>query len=155
MAAALPFLSAGGTAFNIFGTLGQGRDAQRIAKQRAEIDRKNAEFARRRADIKAELTREQGTKLLGAQKAAYAAGNVRVDTGAPLVVAAQTERDIAKDIEYIYETGEMEAAGYTAQAGIEEEIGRSQRRKSLWDAFSAGFGGAANFGYLGSRAGWW
>jgi len=135
-------------------SLAEGQNLERFSQARAGIDRANADAAMRRAEEEAKLKLEQGRKLLASQKSAFAAGNVRVDVGSPLVVAAQTRADILKDVGFILEGGEVQRQGYLNSANLEEAQGKFYKRKSLWDAITAGLAGVSQIGTLGQQAGW-
>ena len=149
MQAAIPLMAAG-AGMSFFSSLQEGKAMQDIYNARSQIDLQNAQFARRRAEVKAGLVAEQGEELLASQKADYAAAGVKVNTGAPVVVAAKTRADIMKDIGYIYEFGEQEARGYESSAEIERKMGKHVKEQSRWDAFSSLFSGAGNLALLGA-----
>lgn len=158
-ATAMPTIMAGtmaaGTGFGVMSSLEEGKDLERIGEARAAIDRQNADAAMRRAREEAKLRSEQGIKLLSAQKAQFAASGIRVDTGSPLVVAAQTRADLMKDIGFILEGGETQRQGFLNQANLELAQGKRLRKKSVWDAISAGLSGASQIGTLGYEQGLW
>ncbi len=146
--------SAVGTGMKVSGTLQEGKQAQKIADARAAIDIQNAEAVRRRAVVQAEITAEQGREFTEKQKSLYAAGNIRLGVGAPLVIEAQTKARIAKDVGYILETGRGESQFYRTRADYEKAYGKTQRKRSVWTAISAGIGGFGSIVEMGSDAGW-
>nr|MDD5010485.1 hypothetical protein [Phycisphaerae bacterium] len=85
--ATMSTLAMGGMAFStgsqIFGNIQQGKDAEKLANARAQIDIRNAELARQSSVEEAKILREQGEELKGRQKALIAASGVRLDTGSP------------------------------------------------------------------------
>jgi hypothetical protein len=145
----------GGTVMDVAGSLQQGRDEERIGEQRAAIDIQNAEAARRASVESAKIQQERGRRFIEKQKAAAAAGGIRVNVGAPLVIEAQTKADITKDIGFTLERGREKESFYRSRAEIERATGRARRRRSRWDAISSGFGGIADMGLKGRDAGWW
>jgi len=144
-----------GTTMGITGTLQAGKEAEQIAEQRAAIDIKSAEAARRASVEEAKIRKEQGRRLIERQKGMAAAAGIRLNVGAPLVIEAQTEADIAKDIGFILERGREEAGYYRSRAGLEIATGKAARRKSKWDAISQGLTGFGSFAMMGTEAGWW
>ena len=81
----LAIVAAGaGTAIKVKGTLEQGKQAQKIAKQRAAVDIANAEAVRERAVEEAKIRAKKGQRLRAGQKSAAATGNIRINIGSPL-----------------------------------------------------------------------
>jgi hypothetical protein len=144
-----------GTGVSVLGHIQEGKRAEDIGEARAAIDIRNAEAATRRSAEEAKILQERGRRLLATQKAAAAAGNIRTNVGAPLVIAAETRADIAKDIGFTLEGGREKSSYYRSRAEIERATGKHRRRQSIWDAISAGTGGFATMGLRGSDAGWW
>lgn len=145
---------AAGTTMAVAGSLQAGKEAERLAKQSAAIDIQKAEAARRRSVEEAKLQKERGRRILATQKMAAAAGGVRLDVGAPLVIEAQTRADIAKDIGFTLERGREEAAFYRSRAAVEKAQGRAAKKQSRWDAISQGLTGFGTIAYMGYDAGW-
>lgn len=160
---------AAGTAMSISGQLQQGkaaeqegRDMQKLANVRAEIARQNAEAARTQSVEKAKILAERKTKLLASQKAAFAAGNVMINIDSPLVLAAETERDVAKDIGFVLEEGRVErdlllseAAYETAYGSLMAKKGKAARKQSMWGALGTGLKGFGSMAYMGYQGGYW
>ena len=146
---------AAGTGMQIGGGLAEGRNLEAISEQRAGVDRANAAAAMRRAEEAAKVKLEQGRRMIANQTASIAAGNVRVDVGSPLVLKAQMQKDILKDVGFILEEGDTARRGYLASADIERATGRMYRRRSVWDAITAGLTGITDIAKLGYEAGWW
>ncbi|MDD5328041.1 MAG: hypothetical protein PHY02_09570 [Phycisphaerae bacterium] len=157
-----------GTGLSIMGQIQEGKEAEEqgkrmkaLAQARAAIDIENAEAARERSVEEAKIKSERGTKLLARQKAAFAAGNVLTNVGSPLVLEAETKRDIAKDIGFILETGRGESDAYRSQAEYElaygdimEKQGKKARKQSKWDALATGLGGFGSMAYMGYQGGY-
>ena len=149
-----PLAMAGSTTFGVMGTLERGKEQQEIANARAAVDRADAAAVGRRTLEAAKIKRRQGEKLLATQKAKFAASGVRVDTGSPLVVEAQTRADILKDVGFILEQGSTQRERLFGSARLEKKRGRQLRRQSMWDAVTTGLRGVGSIAYLGSEAGW-
>ena len=144
-----------GTVMGMAGTREEGRQAEKISQQRAAIDIKSAEAARRASVEEARIKKERGRRFLAQQKGVAAAGGVKINVGAPLVIEAQTRADIAKDIGFVLERGREESAFYRSRAGMEIATGKAKRRKSKWDALSQGLTGFGSLAMMGTDAGWW
>ena len=145
---------AAGTGMQVMGTLQQGKDAEKIAKQRAAIEIANAEATRKASVTEAQIRAEQGRRLLATQKSQAAAGNVRINAGSPLVIAAETRELIARDIGYVLETGRVESDTLRANAALERAQGKAIRKQSKYSALSQGLMGFGSMFSLGKDAGW-
>jgi len=143
-----------GTVMEMKGTLEEGKQAEKIAEQRAAIDIKSAEAARAASVEEAKIRKEQGRRLIERQKGIVAASGIRLGVGAPLVIEAQTKADIARDIGFILERGREEAGFYRSRAGIERATGKAARRRSKWEAISQGLTGFGSLAMMGTEAGW-
>jgi hypothetical protein len=126
----------GGTVLGARSQLQEGREIEALSRERAAIDEANARAVERQTREAVLLEQERGRKFLKTQKAQFAAANVRVDVGSPLVVAAQTRADLLKDIGFIFERGETEASRLRSGADIERRTGEAARRQSRWRAFA-------------------
>ena len=143
-------LTAGGTAMQVAGTLQQGKESEKIAKARAQVDEQNAVAVREASVEKARIQGERGRRELATQKGIAAAGNIRINVGSPLVIETETRADIAKDIGFGLEAGRAESRGLLQSAAFERALGKSARKKSKFDALSSGLMGAASIAYMGS-----
>ncbi len=142
-----------GTAVGIGQTLQQGRQQEKIAKARAQIDLKNAKAARRASVEEASIEKERSVRSRAAAKAAAAAGGIRVNEGLPLVIDTQIAAATAKNIGFILERGRVTEGAFESSAAIERARGRSLRRKSKFDALSQGLLGFGSLGLAASRSG--
>ena len=137
----LPLLGQfGGSMAGMKATEAEGEDAMEIARIRADIDIENAEAARRLAVETAKLTRTKGQRLLATQVVEAAAGNIKVNVGVPLVIKAETKKNITKDIGFILERGREESKFFRTRAALEIYEGKLRKRKSSFDALSQGLG---------------
>ena len=140
---------AAGTALQVQGTLEEGKQAEEIAKARADIDIANAEATRKASVEKAKIKGERGRKLIETQKSAAAAGGIRINVGSPLVIEAQTRADIAKDIGFSLETGRVEEQIFRSSAALEIAQGKALKKKSKFDALAQGLQGFGSVATLG------
>ena len=138
-----------GTGVGIAGTLQEGREAEQIAEDRAAIDEKNALAVERASTEAARIKGERGRRLLASQKSQAAAGGIRINVGAPLVVAAETRAARAKDIGFGLERGDVEAAAFRSGAAIEKRTGKAIRKRSVFNAISQGLTGFGSIAFLG------
>ena len=114
-----------------------GRDAESIAAQRAAVDRANAAQVRVARVERAKIMRERAEILKAKQTKAFISGGIKTNVGVPLLVAAQTDADVAADIGFNLESGRVETRSLLASAEIEEDIGRKKRKQSRLDAIGA------------------
>ncbi len=126
--------SVGGTILTAKSQQAAGKAARKLAEQRAAIDEADAEAVERETREAVLLEQERGRQLLKTQKSQFAAANVRVDVGSPLVVAAQTRANLLKDVGFIFERGETERRRFLSQAEIERQIGKLAYRQSQWQS---------------------
>lgn len=144
---------AAGTGLQVGGTLQQGRQTEKIAEARAQIDLKNAEAVRRAAVEEATIEKERGIRSRAAARAAAAAGGIRLNEGLPLVIDTQIAAATAKDIGFILERGRVEEGAFRSRAALEIAQGKALRRKSKFAALTLGLTGAANIAFMGVDAG--
>ena len=103
------------------------------AKERAEDQ---ADEIERRTRYEQERMREEGERLKGRQRAAYAASGVRVDEDTPLAVVQETQREVERDIR------EVGRRGYYA-ADVARTEGRDLFTGAMWQAGGTLLGGGA------------
>lgn len=143
---------ASGTAISAQATLQEGREAEQIAEERAAIDIADAEATERATVERANIQGERGRRLLATQKSQAAAGNVRINVGAPLVIEAETRDILAKDIGFILEGGRVESDFLRSRAALEIKTGKSLKRRSKFTALSQGLSGFGSIALVsGSR----
>lgn len=142
-----------GTVMQMRATAQQGKMAQELANARAEQERKRAELVKKEAKVKAELLEEKKRRLIAASKVGFAASNVRLNIGAPLIVEAQTKLDVAKDKGYILEMGEKAAESHMISAAYETAYGKMARQQAKWQSLSTGLLGFGQAGMMGYEAG--
>jgi len=143
----------GGTVAGMQSTRQQGKDAEKIAKARAAVELQNAEAAKTASIEKAKIRKEQGWRFLEQQKSGAAAGNIRINVGAPLVIEAETRSYIARDIGYILETGRAEENYYRSSAAIELATGKAARKQARRTAWSQGLMGFGSVAMMGAQSG--
>jgi hypothetical protein len=144
---------AAGTTMSMVSQIQAGKQAQDIANANAKIQLQQAEAAKKAADEKARIQAERGRQLIERQKSLYAASNVKMNIGAPLVVEAQTQADLAKDIGYTLEQGRNEQSYLQSSAAISKQEGKNIRQQSIWNATATGLSGFGSLAYMGYKGG--
>lgn len=137
-----------GTTLQVAGTLQQGKDVEDIAKARAAIDIQNAAAVDEAADEEAKIRRERGRKLIAEQKSLAAAGNIRINVGAPLVIEAETNAAVTKDIGFALKRARVESAGFRSSAALEIASGKAAKRQSKFKALSQGILGFGSIAFM-------
>jgi hypothetical protein len=169
MAAPLLPLVGLGMLFNAgFSLFGASKEAEAIEAQ-AAFNRWQSDQNAAIADISAEQSifqgeeavsqvRTEGDKILGAQRAGYAAQGVKVDTGSAADVATETRFNINKDIITLRNNAKKAAWGYKVEARNHRTAGKygQQAAKNAANntiltgglkAFSQGLEGAGRLYY--------
>ena len=142
-----------GTAMQVKSTLQQGKDAEKTGKARAAIDIQNAEATRKASVEKARIQKERGRRLIEEQKSSAAAGGIRINVDSPLVIEAETQANITKDIGFGLETGRAESDAFRASAALEIAQGKAARKQSKYKALSQGLMGVSGLVSGASSAG--
>jgi len=139
MAPALPLIAlattAIGTGISVVGSMMQGKREAEAAKAQAKLSSFQADAEIKRGDREEEVMRQEAARLVGQQRAAYAAAGVRL-TGSPLLVMAQTIQDSEKDISLLQEETDARALSYRMQSRIFEDTATSAKTSSYFKAGS-------------------
>jgi len=139
MAPALPIIAlaatAIGTGVSVVGSMMQGKREAEAAKAQAKLSSFQADAEIKRGDREEEVMRQEAARLVGQQRAAYAAAGVRL-TGSPLLVMAQTIQDSEKDISLLQEETDARALSYRMQSRIFEDTATSAKTSSYFKAGS-------------------
>ncbi len=140
-----------GAAVGISQTIQQGKQAEKIAEQRAQIDIEDAEATRRASVEEAKIEAEKGRRLLATQKSQAAAGGIRINVGAPLVIETQTRAEITRDIGFGLERGRTESEFFISRAALEIAGGKLAKRKSKFQALQLGLQGLGTIAFMGAN----
>src|SRR3990167_2932253 len=128
MAPALPIIAlaatAIGTGVSVVGSMMQGKREAEAGKGQGKLASFQADAEIKRGDREEEIMRQEAARLVGQQRAAYAAAGVRL-TGSPLLAIAQTIQDSEKDISLLQEETDARALSFKMQSRIFE---RSEER---------------------------
>ena len=142
-----------GTAVGVGQTLQQGRQVEKIAEARAQIDLEDAKAVRKSSVEEATIEKERSVRARATATAAAAAGGIRINEGLPLVIDTQIAAATAKDIGFILERGRVTEGAFRSSAALEIAQGKALKRKSKFDALSLGLLGGASLGLSASQAG--
>ncbi len=118
----------------------EGEEGEDIAKRRAAIDFRTAEAVRQSSIENAKIKGEKGRRLIEEQKSQAAAGNIKINVGAPLVIEAQTRSDIAEDIGFSLARGREEEAFFRSRGELELFAAKQIKKKSKFDILGQGLG---------------
>ena len=178
--AAMGGMSAMGTALQVKGTIEQADTYSRLADIDSQVATQNADYAVEASERDAFYAEEQGQlnqlagyeqakelrreggRLLSEQRAIIGGSGVKVDTGSPMLLAAETARNIELDAltsEYegrlskTYATraagesriqGQREAAEYRRQGALIQYDKTLKKRAATHQAVGQIFGGISN-----------
>lgn len=92
--------------------------AEKSAKYNAKVNEQNAKTATEQSLYDAEQIRAKNKRVLGAQRAAYAASGVDPDSATSLDVAADTAQQGEMDALTAIYTGQMAATGHQSRARL-------------------------------------
>lgn len=147
----LTLLVVGGIGLQVASTIQQGKDAEKIAAARAQVDIDDAKAVREQSIEEARIKQKKGRRLLATQKSLAAAGGIRINVGSPLVIEAETKDNIARDVGFILERGRTGQRSLLQSAAIEKAIGKSKKRASVFDAIGQSLVGVGSIAFMGSR----
>lgn len=139
MGVVLPFIAlattAIGTGVSVVGSIMQGKREAEAAEAQAKLSEFQADAELKRGDREEDNIRREAMRLVGHQRAAYAAAGVRL-TGSPLLVMAQTIQDSEKDILMLQKETDARALSYRMQSRIFEDTASTAKTSSLFRAGS-------------------
>ncbi len=138
------FLQTVGLVLSITGALSEGSDQKSASEDQARLEesRAIAEEART-ADLEAQR-RRAARKLVGTQRAQFAASGLRQE-GTPLLVQAQTLLDAEEDVARIKLTGESKVFTFKTQAKRFRDIGRQREQRGFGRAGTSLITAAGDF----------
>lgn len=124
-----------GTGVSVVGSIMQGKQEAEAAKAQARLSELQADEELKRGDREENNIRREAAKLIGHQRAAYAASGVRLE-GSPLLVMAQTIQDSEKDILMLQKETDAKALAYKMQSRIFEDTASAAKTSSYFRAGS-------------------
>lgn len=127
----------------------QGKYLNKVAKVNAGISERAGRDAVKRGNIDADEQRQQTGQVLGAQRAAFAANGVDVNSGS----AGQVQNDTAAigelDALTLVNNAAREAYGYQVQAMDQRQQGKLAKYQGKMDAIGSILGGAEKAASMG------
>ena len=115
-----------------------GYKKKQAADQNAELLRQQAEAQKNQAYDRASRLAAQGEAFKGSQRSAFASSGVKLDSGSPLAVLRETQKNLQQDISRTKQIGDNAYSLGIGQANQLQQQGQ--------DAFTSSIlGGAASF----------
>lgn len=142
MAAASSFLIAGAV-IAAAGAIQQGQAQKQQSKANARLLDLQAKRTRELARIKEQRQRRDSSRLMGMQRAGFAAGGVNASTGTAALVQQQTARDAEFEALLIRAQGETEASLLEMEAAATRKKGNNQFIGGLFSGGGSLLTGAA------------
>jgi hypothetical protein len=142
---ALIAIAAVGAAASAYGTYAASEAASEAHTYNKKIAENQAVYAQQQADIAAQTEQEKNRHILAAQRAAYGSSGV-TDEGSPLMVMADTARQMERDQYLIKYGGDVSASGYRAQAGLQGLYARQSQQQGQVGAGVSLLSSASNIG---------
>lgn len=137
----------GGALLGASESASEGESFAAAAEYNGKLARKNAQAAKRQAGFEADRIRDQGRKVLGAQRAAYGASGVTMEGSAADVLEA-TAMDIEMDAQLAKYAGEVQADAYEDEAVLFGLSGGAAKSAGYTNAFTSILGGLSTQSWL-------
>lgn len=135
-----------GTATSAYGAYAGGQEKKEAFEYNAKVAAANATAARQKAAREEEVHRLKIKRLVGTQRAMFAAAGVDIGSGTPLGIMLETVKEGEKEAGYIRRGGKIEAGRYLNEARMQEMYGESAGRASTVEAVSKFATGLGNIG---------
>ena len=146
MAAAIPFLMAGGGVMSAVGSIMGGNAAKAAGDYNANIATQNAGIAETEGNIAIAQQQRKAEEVIGQQTASYGASGVSGTTGSPMDLLKQSAATSAMDAANIRYSYNLKAAGYTQNATIDKMQGEMAQQNSYYSAAGQLLNAGANTG---------
>lgn len=111
------------TGYSAYSSYQQGKSQEAWNNYNAQLEDQNAQTAARDAAISANQTRRQNARVLGRQRAAFAANGVVEDTGSPLLVESEQAGYLEMGALEVERQGNMEAGRHRQEAVLDRMKG--------------------------------
>ena len=144
-------LSALGTGMGMYAAYEAGKANQKINNYNAAVSDIQASDALARGEQSTADYGVQTKKLVGAQKAAYAAQGIDLGTGSAADVQDTTQVQAARDVQTIRLNAMREAWGYKTQAKGFRLAGKYAYQGGVNSAIGQGLSGAGQVAYMASQ----
>jgi hypothetical protein len=139
-----------GTAVQAVGAIQEGNAAKDAADYNAAVSRRQAEYAQQTSAFEADLSRDRTKAIMAEQQAAYGKGGVTGE-GTPLLVAVKTAQKAELDAQAIIYGGNVQAANFEAEAGLQTMLGQQQRQAGFMKAGGTLLTGIGTAGMMQSQ----
>ncbi|GFE61924.1 hypothetical protein [Geobacter sp. AOG2] len=143
--------TAASTATAAYSSVAAGENAKEVADYNAKVAENAARDANERGAIAAAEQRTKARQVIARQNAAMSAGGVDASTGTPLDLQTETAGVGELDALRVVNNAQRQAAGYKAQAGLEQFRGNAARTAGYFGAAGSILGGVGSAGYYGSK----
>lgn len=124
-------MSALGSGLAIASPILGGLSAYEESRASAEAYKQNAAIAQQQAKNQAAQEKDKYRRLASAQRAAYGASGVEVNSGSPLDVLVDTDAEGAMSVMQLLYGGELEAANWRTRANAAKASGRNSLTSGL------------------------
>jgi hypothetical protein len=130
-------------ALGAYGNVQQGKQAKKYYNYQADQAMADAEAERQMGEARAGRVRKAGVLAQSQVRAGYGASGVDVNTGTPVAVATQLQRDISSDALTELLTGQRRAASLQATAAGQRQAGANAQQAGYNRAAGSLLSGAA------------
>lgn len=149
--------SAVGAGFSAYGSIQQGKQAQREANYKAKVAKNEATVAKEKATFEADRKRARNRKIRGMQIAQAGKGGTTT-SGSTRDIMFATDLDAELDVLTSLYTGDLRAAGQVSKANMLEQSGKFQKQMGYVQGTGTLLTGAGNVmtgtAMAGSEFGW-
>jgi hypothetical protein len=142
-----------GTGMQVAGQLHQADTYSRMADIDTQAVNEEGDLAMQAGFEQGKQIRKEGRYLLAEQRATAAAGGIRADTGSPLLIAAETARNVELDALTSEYEGMKQRKLADRQAALIQYDKRLVKRNASQQAFGTILGGVMNAGSSFMQAG--
>lgn len=140
-----------GTVLQVQGTLQQGRDAQKIAEARAQIERDKADAIDEAADEEAVRGGEKRQRAIAAIRSQIATGNVRLGGDLDLLLITAENAERTKQIGFKLKRSRELSAEARFAADLEIATGKALKKQSKFKALSQGILGFGSIAFMKAK----
>ena len=132
----MAWLAIVGAGVSALGSIQQGNEEKKAAKFNADILEQQAGLTRTSAELDIARMGKQKTRFVGSQKAGYSKAGVRVGTGSPLDVMADTLAEFELDEMVTRYNAEIQARGLVSESEQMRKAGKAAARAGYYKAGS-------------------
>src|ERR1019366_6897343 len=133
---ALAAVAVAGTAIQVYGQIQSANAQANAATQDADAKRMMSQEVQDRQNLNRETMRRQGEATMGNQASQYAAGNVDVGSGSPLMTMENTLAETNRKINNNQIEADFRSRMYLIGAANEDQVSNADRTAGWWKAGS-------------------